>query len=294
MNPLRLAQIEMFCAVVEEGTVIAASRRLNCVASNVTARIRELELLLGQDLFFREKGRLILTPEGRLFYQKAGPIVSGARDLTDLFEEGRPRGILTIGALDVALEGYLPGIVPHFLADCPEVELRVLLRPTYTLERMLAEGEIDLAVTDGPIVHPLMASRLTFHEKLALAMPGGQTRLRAGPKDRQHVFLFNTDCLYRRFFETWLESHGVTNAVIHTVESYDVILACVQSGLGISCIPRSILLQVRQDRRDGIDFTYPEDLQGSDVYFIWREPGLNDLGRRFLDHIPAVLNIHEK
>ena len=67
MNPLRLAQLEMFCAVVEEGTIVAASRRLNCVASNVTARLKELELLVGQELFLREKGRLTLTPEGRLF-----------------------------------------------------------------------------------------------------------------------------------------------------------------------------------------------------------------------------------
>ncbi|MFT8612043.1 MAG: LysR family transcriptional regulator [Gluconobacter oxydans] len=290
MNPLRLAQIEMFCAVVEEGTVIAASRRLNCVASNVTARLKELELLVGQELFLREKGRLILTPEGRLFYQQALPVVAGARSLTDLFSEGTPRGVLNIGALDVALEGYLPRIVPEFLKACPGVELKMFLRPTYTLERMLADGEIDLALTDGPIVHPLMESRFAFREKLALAMPEGQK----GARDGQHVFLFNTDCFYRRYFETWLERHGVSNAIIHTVESYDVILACVQAGLGISCVPHSIISQVKKRRRERIAFTYPEDLKGSEVYFIWREPGLNDLGRRFLDYAPPHPDTHEK
>lgn len=80
--------------------------------------------------------------------------MSGAQSLTDLFAEGSPRGILNIGALDVALEGYLPKIVPDFLTACPGVELKMFLRPTYTLERMLTDGEIDLALTDGPIVHP--------------------------------------------------------------------------------------------------------------------------------------------
>ncbi|GBR53545.1 LysR family transcriptional regulator [Gluconobacter sphaericus] len=290
MNPLRLAQIEMFCAVVEEETVVAASRRLNCVASNVTARLKELELLLGQELFLRERGRLTLTPEGRLFYQQAMPVVAGARSLTDLFSEGIPRGVLNIGALDVALEGYLPRIVPEFLKACPGVELKMFLRPTYTLERMLADGEIDLALTDGPIVHPLMESRFAFREKLALAIPEGQK----GAWDGQHVFLFNTDCFYRRYFEIWLERHGVSNAIIHTVESYDVILACVQAGLGISCVPHSIVSQVKRRRREGISFTYPEDLKGSEVYFIWREPGLNDLGRRFLDYAPTHPGAYEK
>ena len=290
MNPLRLAQLEMFCAVVEEGTVVAASRRLNCVASNVTARLRELELLVGQDLFLREKNRLILTPEGRLFYRQALPVVSGAHSLTDLFSEGSPRGILNIGALDVALEVYLPQIVPEFLKVCPGVELKMFLRPSYTLERMLVDGEIDLALTDGPIVHPLMESRFAFHERLALAMPAGQD----GAWDGQHVFLFNTDCFYRRYFETWLERHGVSNAIIHTVESYDVILACVQAGLGISCVPHSIILQMQSRCDEGITFTYPEDLKGSDVYFIWRDPGLNALGRRFLDHAFANVDADEK
>lgn len=290
MNPLRLTQIEMFCAVVEEGTVVAASRRLNCVASNVTARLRELELLVGQDLFLREKNRLILTPEGRLFYRQALPVVSGAQSLTDLFSEGRLRGILNIGALDVALEAYLPQIVPEFLKVCPGVELKMFLRPSYTLERMLADGEIDLALTDGPIVHPLMESRFAFHERLALAMPAGQD----GARDGQHVFLFNTDCFYRRYFETWLERHEVSNAIIHTVESYDVILACVQAELGISCVPHSIVSQMQSRRGEGITFTYPEDLKGSEVYFIWREPGLNDLGRRFLNHASENVDADEK
>ena len=40
-------------AVVEEGGVTAAARRLNCVQSNVTARIRALEAELGVALFHR-------------------------------------------------------------------------------------------------------------------------------------------------------------------------------------------------------------------------------------------------
>ncbi|EHH69097.1 LysR family transcriptional regulator [Gluconobacter morbifer] len=279
MNPLRLAQLEMFCAVVEEGTVVGASRRLNCVASNVTARLRELELLLERDLFVRTKGRLNLTPEGRLFYRQAVPLIRGAQDLAGLFADKTPRGILTVGALDVALQGYLPSVVPQFLENCPGVELRMLMRPTYTIERMLMDGEIDLALTDGPIVHPMMDSRFAFREDLALVLPQGQEV----PQEGQHVFLFNTDCFYRRYFEIWLRKQGVTSSIIHTVESYDVILACVRAGLGISCFPQSILAGVAGERRQGMEILYPADLQGSEVYFVWREPGVTDLARQFVD-----------
>ena len=282
MNPLRLAQLQMFCAVVEEGSVVAASRRLNCVASNVTTRLRELEQLLGQELFLRDKGRLSLTPEGRLFYQQASPLVISAQGLTDFFSDASPKGVLVVAALDVALQGYLARRVPSFIAAYPGVELKLLLRPTYTVERMLTDGEIDLGLTDGPISHPMIGSLPAFQERLALVVPKGVTeRGLTG----LHVFLFNTDCFYRRYFETWLEGQGLSAPLIHTVESYDVILGCVRAGLGMSCFPQSIVEGLSAEQRQGVEVLYPEDLRGSEVCFIWREPGLSDLGRRFVQHI---------
>ncbi|AFV99927.1 LysR family transcriptional regulator [Gluconobacter oxydans] len=286
MNPLRLAQLEMFCAVVETGTVVAASRKLNCVASNVTARLRELEQLLGQELFAREKNRLLLAPEGRLFYQQAKVVVDQARQLTDLFSEGTPKGVLTVGALDVALKKYLPDRVPRFLASAPGVEIRVLIRPTDTLERMLVDGDIDLALTDGPIEHPMMGSAFAFRERLAIVLPKGQDALQSG----QAVFLFNTDCLYRRYFEAWLEEGGVGGGLIHTIESYDVILACVEAGLGISCIPQSVLSVLKAERHADVNVLYPDDLQGSDIYAVWREPGLGPLGQIFVDSLKTAVS----
>lgn len=285
MNPLRLAQLEMFCAVVETGTVVAASRKLNCVASNVTARLRELEQLLGQELFAREKNRLLLTPEGRLFHQQAKVVVEHARQLTDLFSEGTPKGVLTIGALDVALKTYLPDRVPRFLASASGVEIRVLIRPTDTLERMLVDGEIDLALTDGPIEHPMMGSAFAFRERLAIVLPKDQDVLRPD----QAVFLFNTDCLYRRYFEAWLEQGGVGGCLIHTIESYDVILACVKAGLGISCIPESVLMTLKEEQLSSVHLLYPEDLLGSDIYAVWREPGLGPLGQMFVDSLKTAI-----
>ena len=53
---MELVALRTFQTVVEEGGVLAASRKLNTVQSNVTGRIRRLEEELGVELFFR-KGR---------------------------------------------------------------------------------------------------------------------------------------------------------------------------------------------------------------------------------------------
>ena len=58
---MELIALRTFQAVVEEGGILAASRKLNTVQSNVTGRIRKLEEELGAELFFR-KGAVWNSP----------------------------------------------------------------------------------------------------------------------------------------------------------------------------------------------------------------------------------------
>jgi DNA-binding transcriptional LysR family regulator len=51
------------------------------------------------------------------------------------------------------------------------MQVNVLSRDSLVLERMLIDSEIDLALTDGPIEHPLLASHAAFDERLVLLMP---------------------------------------------------------------------------------------------------------------------------
>ncbi|NHN86679.1 LysR family transcriptional regulator [Acetobacter musti] len=278
MDALRLSQLQFFCAIIEEGSVVSAARRMNCVASNITARLKELEQILGQQLFEREKGRLVVTPAGRLFYREAAEVVTRARRLSQMFEPDVPAGVLAVGALDVAMRSFLPERVAAFLKAHPRMELNLLIRPSYTLERMLIDGELDLVLTDGPIVHSLLDSRFAFDEALHLVVPLHIATVDDIDWEKTTIFLFNTDCFYRRHFEAWLARRGVLNPVVQTIESYDVIRACVQAGLGISCFPHCML----RENRSGIKVLSPADLEPGPVCFVWRRNGVSPSLTRFV------------
>ncbi|GCD51675.1 LysR family transcriptional regulator [Acetobacter pasteurianus] len=282
MEALRLAQLQIFCAVMEEGSVVAASRRMHCVASNITARLKELEQLLGQDLFAREKGRLIPTPEGRLFYHEAKEVVEKAHSLANFFQPDVPRGILRIGALDVALAHFLPQYMPAFMAAHPDVEIRLLRRASYTLEHMLDDQELDLAITDGPIVHPLLESRFVFTEELVLVAPQNIRSLQDIHWPSTTVLLFHTDCFYRSAFERWMAEQGFVPRAIQTVESYDVIRACVRDGIGISCFPKIIFAHKAPD---DVRVLAVQGLRPAPVYCVWRRNGAKPLLHRFINTI---------
>lgn len=282
MDSLKLAQLRFFCAVMEAGSIVAASRRLNCVASNVTSRLRELEQIVGQPLFLREKGRLIETPAGRAFYAQAHEVVQKASALEHFFEPDVPRGVLRLGALDVALHHFLPQRLPSFMQAFADVELHLLKRASYTLEQMLMERELDLALTDGPIEHPLLQSRLVFTEHLRLVAPAHVPSVAAINWARTDVLLFNSDCFYRSVFESWMKKNRVTPRRIQTIESYQVIFACVRAGLGVCCCP-DVMLPAAQAQ--GLHVMTPPDLPAAPVYCVWRRDGATPLLIRFVDHL---------
>jgi DNA-binding transcriptional LysR family regulator len=65
----KLQQIRGFCTVIEEGSILQASKKMNTAQSNVSLQISSLEKTLGISLFKREKQRLSPTAEALRFYK---------------------------------------------------------------------------------------------------------------------------------------------------------------------------------------------------------------------------------
>lgn len=61
---MNLSNLQTFLAIVETGSLIRASERLNVTQSTVTARLKTLEEDLGQTLFIRQKTGATLTARG--------------------------------------------------------------------------------------------------------------------------------------------------------------------------------------------------------------------------------------
>ena len=61
---MHLAALQTFLAIVETGSLVRASQRLNVTQSTVTARLKGLEAELGQTLLYRQKsGAQIAEPK---------------------------------------------------------------------------------------------------------------------------------------------------------------------------------------------------------------------------------------
>jgi DNA-binding transcriptional LysR family regulator len=235
---MELVALRTFQAVVEEGGILAASRKLNTVQSNVTGRIRRLEEELGAELFFRKGRGLELAPSGRVLLEYARRMLQLERETsTAVKQAGESAGELRIGAMETFAALHLPNALKAVRAAHPRVELRVFTDTTATLVTGVLEHKLDCAFVAGPVVHPDLAFDALVVEELV------QVHARGASPVLQPLILFREGCAYRTRALAWQRAigHAVSDAMeFGTLEG---ILGCVAVGLGWTLMPRRVVEQ---------------------------------------------------
>jgi DNA-binding transcriptional LysR family regulator len=84
---LDVRDLHCFVTVYEVSGFGRAARRLNTVQSNVSARIRRLELLVGAPLFERLHRSIRPTPKGELLYRYAKPVLANLAEIEEALKD---------------------------------------------------------------------------------------------------------------------------------------------------------------------------------------------------------------
>lgn len=251
---MELVALRTFQTVVEEGGILAASRKLNTVQSNVTGRIRRLEEELGAELFFRKGRGLELAPSGRVLLDYARRMLLLERQTSAAVRQvGESVGELRIGAMETFAALHLPTALKAVRADHPKVELRVVTDTSAKLAEKVLAHKLDCAFIAGPVEHPELAFEELVIEELVQVCAKG-----ANPV-RQPLILFREGCAYRTRAIAWqrLTGHPVADAMeFGTLEG---ILGCVAVGLGWTLMPRRVVEQSAH-AADLMVETLPDDI----------------------------------
>ena len=73
---MNLSELRTFLTIVETGSLIRASERLNVTQSTVTARLKSLEEEVGQSLITRNKSGAVMTAAGVRLHRYADTIAN--------------------------------------------------------------------------------------------------------------------------------------------------------------------------------------------------------------------------
>lgn len=167
----RLESMSILVAVVEAGSLSAASRRLGRPLTTVSRRISELEAHLGTRLLKRSSRRLSLTDAGRAYVAACKRILDDVKEAerAAVGEYSAPRGELTITAPMVFGRLHVLPVVSEFLKAYPEIRIRMMLADRVV---NLFEDPVDLAVRIGDLPDSsLVATRVGAVRRVVCASP---------------------------------------------------------------------------------------------------------------------------
>ena len=124
----RLKQLRAFCFAAQTGSISKAAERVFLSQPSVSLQVRALERELNITLFERRRPRIILTPEGKVLYELASPLVEGIDTLPDTFAAlcgDLESGELNIAAGESTILYILPDFTKRFADRYPGVRLHL-------------------------------------------------------------------------------------------------------------------------------------------------------------------------
>ena len=142
---VRSSQLRALTAIVEAGGYSLAARRLGVAQPTVHRAARELETMLGIDLFRPTPRGVDLTDAARLLAQVSelvfAEIRQGFEEVREL--QGNMRSRIAVGCLPLARSELLPKAVNRLLAEYPDARVSILDGPYIEQIHALRYGQID-------------------------------------------------------------------------------------------------------------------------------------------------------
>lgn len=251
--------LNFFSAVALAGGIGRAANDLHTVQSNVTQRIRSLELHLGVQLFHRSKKGVTLTSMGNRLLPYATRIhellAEAQRAVRD---ETTPSGELRVGSLETTAALRLPPILTTYTRRCPDVDLQIETGPTEAMIDSVLERRLEGAFVSGPVTHKDLVVIPIVEEELALVTPPSiRTQQQVASylsSGGRKVIVFRQGCSYRQRALEYLAHQGFVDVRRMEMGTLDGIIGCVAASVGISLLPRAV---VASAERQGLVCVHP-------------------------------------
>lgn len=276
---MNFTHLAAFHAVVETGSVTAASERLHVSQPALTREIRELEERLGVTLFDRMPRGMRPTEAGRLLAEYAAQIFS----LADVAEAavgefaGLTRGQLGIGSSRTIGVYLLPAVLDAFRTRYPGITVDLRISNSENIENAVLANERQIGMIEGPCDNTAFDAAVIGRDALiAVAAPthplARKRQLTADAIGTAELVMREPGSGTRTVVEQAYAQRGLTLAPKLSVGSAEAIKQLVRLGNAIAWVSRST---VTEELSSGTLVHLPvKDLKiERNLCMIWRKGG---------------------
>jgi len=252
ISRIALYHLETLLWIARLGTFGAAAERLNTTQPAISARVRELENLVGKQLFRREGRTMTLTPAGRQLVRESEPLVARFQDIMQGASSiADSSGIVRIGAGEIAAASCLPGFVAGLQMELPNVSLEIEIALTADLIQQILTGRTDLVFGAGRIAHPaLRTTPIGTVDLLLLASPATVEALKSeGDVGRFPLWSLSSHSPLYQIMKEAISRTGLASRTVNLCNNARMMIDIVMAGDGIGIFPSSMVQQLLAEGR---------------------------------------------
>ncbi|WP_165987039.1 LysR family transcriptional regulator [Streptomyces sp. YIM 98790] len=247
---MQLHQLRYFTAVAETRHFTRAAEREHVAQPSLSQQIQALERELGAELFHRARGHITLTDAGEALLPLARRILADTETARREVQEVAQlrRGRVRLGAPPSLCAGLVPEVLRAFHDRYPGVELQIREGGSQDLVRVLADGELDLAlvITPLPVQAPALVTAELLREELVVVSspeappPVRGRRIRVADLRNRPLAMYRHGYDLREYTMAACRAAGFEPVLSVAGGEMDAVLGFVRAGLGVSVVPAMV------------------------------------------------------
>lgn len=255
---LSLYKMEIFAAVVHEGSFSRAAQRLYMTQPAVSQHIQSLEAGLGVKLFRRGQRGVVLTPPGETLYEYTQRILKLVAEAESAVTqvENLASGQIQIGATPGVAVYLLPDWVNGFRARYPNLSTTLQTDITPGISAGILSSRLELGFVEGELESsnparlasiPLQEIELFVvvgrghewcqREDVAMQEINGQPFITRQPRSRTRIWIDET-----------LQRFQVQPRIVGEFDNPESIKQAVMSNMGVTILPDYAIHRERENR----------------------------------------------
>ena len=288
-------QLEAFRALIETGSVTAASIRINITQPAVSRLIADLEHAVGYALFQRKKKRLYPTSEALALFDAVDLSFIGLDTIAEAAMEigAFRRGALHLSSLPAMALDFLPRIITQFCKDRPDTSVSLQIHSSQRVMQSIATQQFDIGFVEIRPEHPAIISRVLYDVPMVAIFPKGHSLLERSviaPEDfaNENFISLGSSYSVRERIDAIFLAHNVKRKMQIETQLSIAVGNMVASGAGVSIIDEITALSLRDNGFIEIRPFLPEIRYSLQVLLPLHKP-LSKLGESFLDIVNSNL-----
>lgn len=243
---MTLRHMEIFSEVYRARKVTQAAQALHMTQPAVSRALLELERHYGTRLFERTSRRLSPTQAGHALYAQAQQLLELFRRTEQSLSGWDEAGLLRVGGGMTFGSAVLPELALRFQQAQPRARLHVTVINAGSLQRMLMENTLDLALLEGTPTEAALVSvpfaRHAFVPVVSMGHPLCAASCVTLEALTQHPLLLREPgSAGRAYIDSVFRTAGLEARPLWESMSTQAILRAVEMGVGVSILPEALV-----------------------------------------------------